>query len=154
MIRVWVIHAKPMQYVGIKHSSFCQPITNQFNKYNATDAFEMILCGASAVQVGTCHWTEGPKCFDRICEELQSIMAEKGYQSIEEFKNKLKEWSKEGVALSREAKMKKKKAAGVTTTTTAAKGSASPGMDNLLVTAVLMVAIAVLLADKMNVISI
>ena len=21
------------------------------------DAFEMILCGAKAVQVGTCHWT-------------------------------------------------------------------------------------------------
>lgn len=115
----------------------------------------MILCGASAVQVGTCHWTEGPKCFDRICDELQSIMAEKGYNSIDEFKNKLKEWSKEGVALSREARMKKK-AAGTITTAATVKGSASAssGMDNVMLTALLMVAIAVLLADKMDVISI
>lgn len=68
------------------------------------DAFEMILCGASAVQVATCHWIEGPKCFDRICTELQAIMTEKGYASIDDFKGKLKPWSKEGYAASREAK--------------------------------------------------
>ena len=39
-----------------------------------TDAFEMILCGAKAVQVGTCHWTEGAPCFERITRELKSIM--------------------------------------------------------------------------------
>jgi hypothetical protein len=82
-------------------------------------------------------------------------MAEKGYNSIDEFKNKLKEWSKEGVALSREARMKKK-AAGTITTAAAVNGSASAssGMDNVMLTALLMVAIAVLLADKMDVISI
>jgi hypothetical protein len=81
-------------------------------------------------------------------------MSEKGYNSIDEFKNKLKEWSKEGVALSREARMKKK-AAGTITTAATVKGSASAssGMDSVM-TALLMVAIAVLLADKMDVISI
>lgn len=66
-----------------------------------TDAFEMILCGASAVQVGTCHWTEGPSCFDRICKELEQIMFDKGYHSIKDFHNKLKPWSKEGAQASR-----------------------------------------------------
>lgn len=54
------------------------------------DAFELILCGASAVQVGTCHWTEGSSCFARIADELQEIMTKKGYSSINEFKGKLK----------------------------------------------------------------
>ena len=53
------------------------------------DAFELILCGATAVQVGTCHWTEGPGCFDRICSELRDIMKEKGYAKVEDFRGKL-----------------------------------------------------------------
>lgn len=82
-------------------------------------------------------------------------MAEKGYNSIDEFKNKLKEWSKEGVSLSREARMNKKKANGATATaTTVAKGGAGVGAENQMVTALLVVVIAVLLADKMNLISI
>ena len=81
-------------------------------------------------------------------------MAEKGYNSIDEFKNKLKEWSKEGVSLSREARMQKKKANGATATATVAKGGAVVGAENQMVTALLVVVIAVLLADKMNLISI
>lgn len=42
------------------------------------DAFQLLLCGASAVQVATCHWLEGPACFDRIARELQELMAAKG----------------------------------------------------------------------------
>jgi len=58
------------------------------------DAFELILCGAKAVQVGTCHWTEGPQCFDRIASELEEIMLKKGYKSIQEFRGKLKPYQK------------------------------------------------------------
>ncbi len=54
------------------------------------DAFELILCGAKAVQVGTCHWTEGTPCFERISKELEEIMNKKGYKTIEEFRGKLK----------------------------------------------------------------
>uniref|UniRef100_A0A7R9WV16 Dihydroorotate dehydrogenase catalytic domain-containing protein n=1 Tax=Craspedostauros australis TaxID=1486917 RepID=A0A7R9WV16_9STRA len=70
------------------------------------DAFLFLLCGATAVQVGTCHWKEGPKCFDRICDELKAIMAEKGYSKVDDIKGKLKAWSKEGAALTRAAKKK------------------------------------------------
>lgn len=57
---------------------------------NGTDAFEHILCGASAVQVGTTLMREGYACFDRIETELKAIMAQKGYQNINDFKGKLK----------------------------------------------------------------
>lgn len=56
------------------------------------DAFELILCGAKAVQVGTCHWTEGSSCFERIHNELLHIMIKKGYTSIEDFRGKLKNY--------------------------------------------------------------
>lgn len=58
------------------------------------DAFELILCGAKAVQVGTCHWTEGPGCFERITRELEGIMKKKGYREIADFRGKLKPYCK------------------------------------------------------------
>jgi len=54
------------------------------------DAFEHILCGASAVQVGTQLMREGVGCFARIAEELAAVMEEKGYQNLEQFRGKLK----------------------------------------------------------------
>ena len=66
------------------------------------DVFDLILCGATAVQIGTAHWIEGPKCFDRISNELEVLMKEKGYSSISQFQNKLKDWTKEGASASRQ----------------------------------------------------
>ena len=57
---------------------------------NGRDAFEHILCGASMVQIGTTLQKEGPNAFKRITEELKTIMKEKGYKKIEDFKGKLK----------------------------------------------------------------
>lgn len=53
------------------------------------DAFEHILCGASMVQVGTTLQKEGPEAFERITAELVTIMEEKGYDRIEDFRGKL-----------------------------------------------------------------
>lgn len=44
--------------------------------------------------MGTCHWTEGPSCFDRIAAELQDIMKKKGYTSLDDFRGKLKPYVK------------------------------------------------------------
>lgn len=57
---------------------------------SGTDAFEFILCGASAVQVGTVFMKEGPGCFARIDRELSEILKKKGYKSVAEAKGKLK----------------------------------------------------------------
>ena len=59
------------------------------------DAFDLILCGASAVQVGTAHKAEGPNCFDRIAKELEDLMTTKGYECIMDFRGKLKPFSRE-----------------------------------------------------------
>lgn len=114
------------------------------------DVFEMILCGATAVQVGTCHWTEGPKCFDRICSELTTLMEEKGYTSISDFRNKLKPWSKEGASLSRQKKSQLKNQSNTKTMTESTIHNI--GFVYQLLSSVLMVFVAVLLADKFQVI--
>ncbi|MCK5385180.1 MAG: dihydroorotate oxidase [Alphaproteobacteria bacterium] len=57
---------------------------------NGMDAFEHILCGAGAVQIGTQLMREGTDCFTRIASELQNIMRKKGYTSIDDFKGTLK----------------------------------------------------------------
>ena len=62
--------------------------------FTGQDVFEFILCGAKAVQVGTCHWSEGPECFDRIAKELMVIMKSKGYSGINDFRGKIKPYQK------------------------------------------------------------
>lgn len=57
---------------------------------NGQDAFEHILCGASAVQIGTQLMREGTNCFERVDNELKVIMKKKGYTCLEDFKGKLK----------------------------------------------------------------
>lgn len=115
------------------------------------DAFEMILCGATAVQVGTCHWNEGPKCFDRICDELSAIMVEKRYDSVDDLKGKLKPWSKEGAAIARAAK-KAKQSGGTKDGGSTVSTKSGGGDPYMLISAVLAIVVAVLLADKFGIV--
>ncbi len=57
---------------------------------NGKDVFEHILCGADLVQVGTTLHKEGVSVFDRLSKELQEVMKEKGYLSLDDFRGKLK----------------------------------------------------------------
>lgn len=54
------------------------------------DAFEYLLAGADAVQVGTCFQEQGAACFTRINQELIEVLSDKGYQSINEAKGQLR----------------------------------------------------------------
>lgn len=53
------------------------------------DVFDMLLCGAKLVQVGTTLINEGPQCFTRLKKELIEVLAKKKYNSISEFRGKL-----------------------------------------------------------------
>lgn len=58
--------------------------------YTDRDAFEHILCGASMVQIGTALHQQGIEVFERVSLGLKAIMAKKGYETLEDFKGKLK----------------------------------------------------------------
>ncbi|MCX6741891.1 MAG: dihydroorotate oxidase [Candidatus Pacearchaeota archaeon] len=57
---------------------------------SGSDAFDFLLTGADAVQIGTCFEKQGPACFARINRELEEILERKGYKSIEQARGKLK----------------------------------------------------------------
>ncbi|WP_041936799.1 dihydroorotate oxidase [Blattabacterium sp. (Blattella germanica)] len=54
------------------------------------DIFEHILCGASAVQIGTQLMKEGISVFERLKKEFTLFLQKKNYSSINSFKGKLK----------------------------------------------------------------
>ncbi len=58
--------------------------------YSGIDAFEYILAGASAVQIGTAFLQKGPGVFVKVQEELKEFMQIKGYKKISDFRGKLK----------------------------------------------------------------
>ena len=57
------------------------------------DAFEHILCGASAVQIGTHFHKKRNGCFEEILTELGSIMESKKYNTIDDFRGKLSHYN-------------------------------------------------------------
>lgn len=58
--------------------------------YTGRDTFEHILCGASMVQIGTALHQQGVEIFERVSLGLKAIMVQKGYETLEDFKGKLK----------------------------------------------------------------
>ena len=56
--------------------------------------FEHLLCGATLVQVGTQLHQEGPQVFERLAKNYKKSWQQKGYESIEEFRGKLKRCNK------------------------------------------------------------
>ena len=58
--------------------------------YTGRDAFEHILCGASMVQIGTALHQQGVEVFERVSLGLKAIMVQKGYETLEDFKGKMK----------------------------------------------------------------
>jgi dihydroorotate dehydrogenase (fumarate) len=67
------------------------PIIGVGGIVRGTDAFEHLLCGASAVQVGTALVEEGFEVFERLEHELNSVLEKRGYDSVAACRGKLRE---------------------------------------------------------------
>ena len=67
------------------------PIIGTGGVVDGVDAFEHVLCGASAVQVGTVLVEEGLGAFDRLNNELAAVLARKGYRSLADCRGTVKE---------------------------------------------------------------
>lgn len=67
------------------------PIIGTGGIVSGTDAFEHLLCGASAVQVGTVLVEEGLGVFERLEREVTAVLARKGYDSPAACRGKLRE---------------------------------------------------------------
>ncbi len=67
------------------------PIIGTGGVEHGTDIFEHVLCGASAVQVGTILVEEGTGVFTRLERELTECLERKGYPSLLACRGKLQE---------------------------------------------------------------
>lgn len=67
------------------------PIIGTGGVENGTDIFEHVLCGASAVQVGTILVEEGVGVFSRLEREVTDCLERKGYSSLMACRGKLRE---------------------------------------------------------------
>lgn len=67
------------------------PIIGTGGVISGVDAFEHLLCGASAVQIGTVLVEEGVGVFARLEQELAACLEKKGYKSVADGRGKLKE---------------------------------------------------------------
>jgi len=67
------------------------PIIGTGGIVTGSDVFEHLLCGASAVQVGTTLVDEGLGAFDRLEQELVAVLEKKGYTSPAACRGVLKE---------------------------------------------------------------
>ncbi|MBA2485600.1 MAG: dihydroorotate oxidase [Nitrospira sp.] len=67
------------------------PIIGTGGIMQGVDAFEHVLCGAWAVQVGTVLVEEGVGVFERLERELMEALAMRGQPSLHECRGKLKE---------------------------------------------------------------
>jgi dihydroorotate dehydrogenase (NAD+) catalytic subunit len=62
------------------------PIVGMGGVSNGRDAVEMIMAGATAVGIGSAAYNEGPKVFWRIRDEMMALMAELGYEQVDEMR--------------------------------------------------------------------
>jgi dihydroorotate dehydrogenase (fumarate) len=67
------------------------PIIGTGGVISGVDAFEHVLCGASAVQIGTVLVEGGVGVFARLEQELVAFLEKKGYKSVADCRGKLKE---------------------------------------------------------------
>jgi dihydroorotate dehydrogenase (fumarate) len=67
------------------------PIIGTGGVVSGRDIFEHLLCGATAVQIGTVLVEEGLGVFDRLQKELAAVLEKKGYPSPAVCVGKLKE---------------------------------------------------------------
>ena len=67
------------------------PIIGTGGVVTGTDVFEHLLCGASAVQVGTVLVEDGLGVFDRLGKELADLLTRKGHPSPSACRGALKE---------------------------------------------------------------
>ena len=93
-VRIWRLSVSIKTFSGHVFTGFSRTrdVVGVGGIVTGTDAFEYLLAGATAVQVGTTYEKEGTGCFARIADELREVMASKGYTCLDQVRGKLKEY--------------------------------------------------------------
>jgi len=79
----------PLKWTGILSGQIETDLSATSGIHSAETAVKFLLAGASAVQVASVIYNEGPSVITRMNQEISDWMDQKGYQSIADFKGSL-----------------------------------------------------------------
>lgn len=79
----------PLRWTAIMSKRISKDIATSTGIHNAESAIKMILAGASALQIVSATYKNGPSIIKEMEKGVSEWMDKKGYQSINDFKGKL-----------------------------------------------------------------
>lgn len=91
----------PLRWTGIMAPKTGCPLAATTGIHSAETVVKFLLAGASAVQVASVLYQQGPVAVSRINQGIADWMDTKGYQSVGDFKGKLSIQQKHAVAYER-----------------------------------------------------
>lgn len=80
---------RTLRWVAIMSSRVKCDLAATTGVHNGKTAIKQILAGATAVEIVSVLYKEGPQAIKIILKDIENWMTEKGYNSIEEFRGKL-----------------------------------------------------------------
>jgi dihydroorotate dehydrogenase (fumarate) len=79
----------PLRWTGILSNCITCELAGTTGVHSAETALKFILAGASAVQIASVLYKEGPRAITRMNEEIAEWMDQKGYATLKDFKGTL-----------------------------------------------------------------
>lgn len=79
----------PLRYVGMLYGQVKANLCANRGVFTGEDVVKMILAGADAVQVVSTLYKHGPQQITKMLEDMEIWMANKQYNSLDEFRGKL-----------------------------------------------------------------
>lgn len=79
----------PLRYTGLLYGNIKADICTNRGIFTGGDVVKMILAGANCVQVVSTIYKHGPKQVTKMLEDMEIWMANKMYDSLDEFRGKL-----------------------------------------------------------------
>lgn len=78
-----------LRFAGLLYGNINGSICASNGVFSGADVIKMLLAGADAVQVVSTIYKNGPKQISRMLEDLETWMAGRAYNSLEDFKGSL-----------------------------------------------------------------
>jgi dihydroorotate dehydrogenase (fumarate) len=79
----------PLRWTGLLSGHVSCDLSATTGIHTSETALKFLLAGASAVQIASVIYKEGPAAITRMNEEISAWMDEKGYTNLDEFKGSL-----------------------------------------------------------------
>ena len=83
----------PLKWTGILSGMVVCDLAATTGIHNSETALKFLLSGASAVQVASVIYMEGPSAITRMNQEISDWMDQKGFKTLSEFKGSLSQSS-------------------------------------------------------------